>query len=41
MHHYPVVDKKMIMNLKRASKTMLDAGMLGSNADGLFKPVRE
>ena len=39
MRHYPVVDKKMIRNLKVASETMLKAGMLGSNAEGLFKPV--
>ena len=38
MHHYPVADKRMIENLKRASDTMLKAGLLGSNADGLFKP---
>ena len=38
IHHYPVVNKKMIKNLKRASDIMLKAGMLGSNADGLFKP---
>jgi len=38
IRHFPVVDKKMIRNLKRASDTMLKAGMLGSNAEGLFKP---
>ena len=38
MHHYPVIDDRMIRNLKRASDIMLKAGMLGSNADGLFKP---
>lgn len=38
MRHFPVVDKKMIRNLKVASETMLKAGMLGSNAEGLFKP---
>lgn len=38
MHHYPVVDARMIGKLKRASEIMLQAGMLGSNADGLFKP---
>jgi len=36
--HYPVVNKKMIRKLKKASDIMLQAGMLGSNADGLFKP---
>ncbi len=38
IRHYPVVNKKMIKNLKRASEIMLRAGMLGSNAEGLFKP---
>ena len=40
MRHYPVVSKKMIKNLKRASDIMLKAGMLGSKAEGLFKPVK-
>jgi hypothetical protein len=38
LRHYQVVDDKMIKKLKRASNIMLQAGMLGSNADGLFKP---
>jgi hypothetical protein len=38
LRHYPVVDDRMIKNLKRASDIMLQAGMLGSNAEGLFKP---
>jgi hypothetical protein len=38
LHHYPVVNEKMIKNLKRASSIMLAAGMLGSKAEGLFKP---
>jgi hypothetical protein len=38
MHHYPVVNSKMIKNLKKASDIMMKAGMLGSNAEGLFKP---
>jgi hypothetical protein len=38
LHHYPVVDKDMINKLKKASNIMLQAGMLGSNEDGLFKP---
>ena len=33
-----LIDNKMIKNLKRASDIMLKAGMLGSNAEGLFKP---
>ena len=38
IRHYPVVNKKMIKNLKKASDIMLQAGMLGSNTEGLFKP---
>lgn len=38
MRHYPIVDDKMIKNLKKASNTMLKAGMMGSNAAGLFVP---
>jgi hypothetical protein len=37
--HFPVIDKKMIENLKRASETMIKAGLLGSNPEGLFKPT--
>ena len=40
LHHFPVVTGKMIKNLSIASDSMLKAGMLGSNEDGLFKPVR-
>jgi hypothetical protein len=39
MRHYPVVNDRMIKNLKKASETMLNAGLLGSDPDGLFKPV--
>jgi hypothetical protein len=38
LRHFPVVSVKMIKNLKRASKISLEAGMLGSKAEGLFKP---
>jgi hypothetical protein len=38
IRHYPVINSKMIKNLKKASDTMLKAGMLGSKAEGLFKP---
>jgi hypothetical protein len=37
--HFPVINEKMIKNLKRASDIMLQAGMLGSRPEGLFKPV--
>jgi hypothetical protein len=38
LRHFPVVDDRMIKKLKRASDIMLKAGMLGSKAEGLFKP---
>jgi hypothetical protein len=38
LRHYPVVDDRMIKKLKRASSIMLQAGMLGSNEEGLIKP---
>jgi hypothetical protein len=39
MHHYQVIDTRMINSLKKASDIMLKAGMLGSNEAGLFKPI--
>lgn len=36
--HYPVVSEKMIKNLKTASEVVVKAGLMGSNAEGLFKP---
>jgi hypothetical protein len=41
MHHYPVVNEKMLMNLKKASPAILSASLLGSNEKGLFKPRKE
>jgi hypothetical protein len=38
IHHFPVVETRMIKKLKKASETILRAGMLGSNMAGLFKP---
>jgi hypothetical protein len=40
LHHFPVISEKMIKKLSIASDSMLRAGMLGSNEDGLFKPVK-
>jgi hypothetical protein len=40
MRHFPVINESMIKNLKRASEIMLKAGMLGSKAEGLFKPMK-
>ena len=39
IRHFPVVNDKMIKNLKKASDIMLQAGMLGSKPEGLFKPT--
>jgi hypothetical protein len=41
LHHFPVVTKKMIRKLSIASDSMMKAGLLGSKAEGLFKPVRQ
>jgi hypothetical protein len=41
LHHFPVVTKKMISKLYPASDSMLRAGLLGSRAEGLFKPVKK
>jgi hypothetical protein len=38
IRHFPVINDKMIKNLKKASDIMLQAGMLGSKPEGLFKP---
>jgi hypothetical protein len=38
LHHFDVVTPKMIKNLRRASETMLKAGLMGSNEAGLYKP---
>lgn len=38
LHHYRVVSDEMIGKLKPASESMLKAGLLGSNEEGLFKP---
>ena len=38
IRHCPVVDNRMIKSLSKASDTMLKAGMMGSNVEGLFKP---
>jgi hypothetical protein len=40
LHHFPVVNTKMIKKLNKASEFMLSAGLLGSNEEGLFKPKK-
>jgi hypothetical protein len=41
LHHLPLLTKNMIKKLSKASDTMMKAGMLGSNPEGLFKPVKK
>jgi hypothetical protein len=41
LHHFPVATRKMISKLYTASDAMLKAGLLGSKAEGLFKPVKK
>jgi hypothetical protein len=38
LHHYPVLNGDMIKKLKPASISMINAGLLGSDADGLYRP---
>ena len=38
LHHFPVISDKMIKGLYSASDSMLNAGLLGSKPEGLFKP---
>ncbi len=38
LHHYPVATDKALKKLKPVSKSMLEAGLLGSRAEGLYKP---
>ncbi|NSW94596.1 MAG: hypothetical protein HPY62_07815 [Bacteroidales bacterium] len=39
LHHYPVVKERMISKLKIASSSILEASLLGSKPEGLFKPL--
>jgi len=41
LHHFPVATKKMVSKLYPASETVIKAGLLGSKAEGLFKPVKK
>lgn len=40
LHHFPLVTDKMLRKLSIASKSMLQAGLLGSKPEGLFKPKK-
>lgn len=40
LYHFPLVSEKMIKKLSIASESMIKAGLLGANADGLFKPEK-
>jgi hypothetical protein len=39
-YHFPVVSEIMIKKLSIASESIIKAGLLGSNTDGLFKPEK-
>jgi hypothetical protein len=39
LHHFPVVNEKQLRKLFIASETVMKAALLGSNEEGLFKPV--
>ncbi|MBE0677014.1 MAG: hypothetical protein IH591_20340 [Bacteroidales bacterium] len=39
IRHYPVISSESVESLKRASDIMLQAGMLGSDEEGLYKPT--
>ena len=38
LHHFPVITDKMISGMYRVSQAIKDAGLMGSNPEGLFKP---
>ena len=38
LHHFPVMTDKMISKLYRVSPALMEAGLLGSKPEGLFKP---
>lgn len=38
LHHYPVMNEKMIRNLNNASRQLISSGLLGSDEKGLFRP---
>ena len=40
LYHFPVVSEIMIKKLSIASESMIKAGLLDSNTDGLFKPEK-
>jgi hypothetical protein len=41
LNHFPVITKRMIRKLYPVSDSMLKAGLLGSKAEGLFKPIKK
>lgn len=41
LYHYPVASEKVIKQLYEASEAMLKAGLLGSKAEGLYKPKKK
>ena len=41
LHHFDLVTPEMIHNLSHVSEPVLRSGLMGSNADGLYKPRKE
>lgn len=41
LHHYPVAPERIIRKLYKASEPVLRAGLLGSKAEGLYKPKKK
>lgn len=41
LHHFAVVSDKMVKKLKYASESMIRAGLLDSNKEGLFRPKKK
>jgi hypothetical protein len=39
--HYPLIDKGMAKRLEMVDKGLLEAGLMGSNAAGLYKPKKK
>lgn len=38
LHHYPVISDDMALKLNPAGRMLLEAGLIGSKPEGLFKP---
>lgn len=40
LHHYPVISDQMVRLLNKASVPVMEAGLLGSKPEGLYKPEK-